>query len=243
MNKLKINMIQGSNFLYIWQILFFVAVIFIFSDFAQAQATRTWVSGIGDDVNPCSRTAPCKTFAGAISKTAKGGEINCLDSGGFGSVTITKSITIDGTGTLAGILGASVQGVIINITDSTDSGVVRIRGLSINGAGSGITGIKIISANKVSIENTVIDGFIDGITATSTGTTIVLVKDSSIRNNSASGINAASAGSQIALSNVSVIFNATGLSTSSGGKIISFRNNVIFGNGTDGEPTSTVGLK
>src|SRR3712207_2348146 len=61
---------------------------------ASAQATRTWVSGVGDDANPCSRTAPCKTFAGAISKTANGGEINCLDPGGFGGVTITKSLTI-----------------------------------------------------------------------------------------------------------------------------------------------------
>jgi len=65
---------------------------------AQAQATRTWVSGVGDDANPCSRTAPCKTFAGAISKTAAGGEISVLDPGGFGAVTITKSITINGDG-------------------------------------------------------------------------------------------------------------------------------------------------
>ena len=56
---------------------------------AQAQATRTWVSGVGDDANPCSRTAPCKTFAGAISKTATNGEINAIDSGGFGAVTIS----------------------------------------------------------------------------------------------------------------------------------------------------------
>ena len=63
---------------------------------ASAQATRTWISGVGDDANPCSRTAPCKTFAGAISKTAEGGEINALDPGGYGAVTITKSITIDG---------------------------------------------------------------------------------------------------------------------------------------------------
>jgi hypothetical protein len=64
----------------------------LFSVPANAQATRTWVSGVGDDANPCSRTAPCKTFAGAISKTAAGGEINVLDPGGFGAVTITKSI-------------------------------------------------------------------------------------------------------------------------------------------------------
>src|SRR6476646_5752084 len=81
---------------------------------AHAQATRTWVSGVGDDVNPCSRTAPCKTFAGAISKTAAGGEIDCLDPGGFGAVTITKAITIDCGGVTGGILAALSNGVIVN---------------------------------------------------------------------------------------------------------------------------------
>ena len=70
---------------------------------AAAQATRTWVSGTGDDANPCSRTAPCKTFAGAISKTAAGGEISVLDPGGFGAVTITKSISIVSEGQEAGV--------------------------------------------------------------------------------------------------------------------------------------------
>src|SRR2546421_13089227 len=87
---------------------------FAFASFAQAQVTRTWVSGVGDDANPCSRTAPCKTFAGAISKTAAGGEIDCIDSGGFGAVTITKAITIDGTGVMAGILNSLTNGVIVN---------------------------------------------------------------------------------------------------------------------------------
>src|SRR5258706_15316188 len=81
---------------------------------AQAQATRTWVSGVGDDAHPCSRTAPCKTFAGAISKTAAGGEISVLDPGGFGAVTITKSITINGDGTLAGILHSATNGILIS---------------------------------------------------------------------------------------------------------------------------------
>src|SRR3954454_23907212 len=83
---------------------------------ASAQATRTWVSGVGDDANPCSRTAPCKTWAGAISKTAAGGEINALDPGGFGALTITKSITIDGGGVLASVLAASANG--INVTSA-----------------------------------------------------------------------------------------------------------------------------
>src|SRR5688572_2001084 len=90
------------------------ALLVASASLAQAQATRTWVSGIGDDVNPCSRTAPCKTFAGAISKTAAGGEINALDPGGFGAVTITKSISIVGDGTMAGVLASLVNGITVN---------------------------------------------------------------------------------------------------------------------------------
>src|SRR3954449_8112250 len=93
---------------------------------ASAQATRTWVSGVGDDVNPCSRTAPCKTFAGAISKTANGGIINAIDSAGFGAVTITKSITIDATPFMGGVLASGTNGVVISAT-ATDK--VTLRGL------------------------------------------------------------------------------------------------------------------
>src|SRR6266498_2932653 len=100
--------------------------------FANAQATRTWVSGVGDDVNPCSRTAPCKTFAGAISKTASPGIINCLDPGGFGAVTITKAIQIDCTGTLGSILSSGVQGVVVNALTTQN---VVLRNIDINGAG------------------------------------------------------------------------------------------------------------
>src|SRR5437762_12830950 len=81
---------------------------------ANAQATRTWVSGVGDDLNPCSRTAPCKTFAGAISKTLTNGEIYCLDPAGYGAVTITKSITIDCEDTQGSILASSTTGVTVN---------------------------------------------------------------------------------------------------------------------------------
>src|SRR4029078_1459971 len=106
---------------------------------AQAQATRTWVSGVGNDANPCSRTAPCKTFAGAISKTFINGEINCLDPGGFGAVTITKSITIDCHEVFASILASGTKGIKINIAAGNPNDPlrsVRIRNLNINGAGA-----------------------------------------------------------------------------------------------------------
>src|SRR5437763_12603965 len=102
-------------------------VLLIVSVAAQAQATRTWVSGVGDDANPCSRTAPCKTFAGAISKTAAGGEINVLDPGGFGAVTITKSITISSEGFEAGVLTNARRGIIVNVPNAAD--VLVLRGL------------------------------------------------------------------------------------------------------------------
>src|SRR5215467_10548820 len=82
---------------------------------AHAQASRTWVSGVGDDANPCSRTAPCKTFAGAISKTATGGEINCLDPAGYGAVTITKSITIDCEDTQGSILASGTNAINVSL--------------------------------------------------------------------------------------------------------------------------------
>src|ERR1700704_3475430 len=91
-----------------------LAFTLILSSGVQAQATRTWVSGVGDDLNPCSRTAPCKTFAGAISKTSAGGEINCLDPNGAGAVTITKSISIVCDYTEGGILASGINGIIVN---------------------------------------------------------------------------------------------------------------------------------
>jgi hypothetical protein len=115
-----------------------------------AQATRTWVSGVGDDANPCSRTAPCKTFAGAISKTAAGGEINALDPGGYGAVTITKAITIDGGGTLASVLNSGTNGIIV-AAGAGDT--VILRNLDIHGAGSGLNGIMYIKGERLVVEN------------------------------------------------------------------------------------------
>jgi hypothetical protein len=115
---------------------------------ASAQATRTWVSGVGDDANPCSRTAPCKTFAGAISKTAPKGEINCLDPGGFGGVTITKSITIKCHYTEGGVLVSGTNAIVINAA-ATDK--VTLKGLDVNGLGTGLNGVKVLSALRVNI--------------------------------------------------------------------------------------------
>src|ERR1700720_4282523 len=125
----------------------FVAVGFNVAP-AQAQASRTWVSGVGDDANPCSRTAPCKTFAGAISKTAAAGEINCLDPGGFGTLTITKSITIDCTETPGAVLASGVNGFNIQAA-ATD--VITLRGLDIDGTGItlGGKGISVQTAGTV----------------------------------------------------------------------------------------------
>lgn len=124
---------------------------------AHAQATRTWVSGVGDDANPCSRTAPCKTFAGAISKTAPCGEIDVLDPGGFGALTITKCISIEtDDASVAGVLVSGTNGFVI-AAGATD--VVMIRGLTFDGLGTGISAIKVISAGSVFVEECWINHF------------------------------------------------------------------------------------
>jgi hypothetical protein len=162
--------------------------MFAFASLAQAQATRTWVSGVGDDLNPCSRTAPCKTFAGAISKTAACGEISVLDPGGFGAVTITKSITIDGTGTLAGILASLTTGMVIN---ASSSDVVTIRGVSINGNCNGVRGMNILNAKTVNVEDCVIYRFLnEGILINTTGAVFLQVTNTVIRDNAGDGISA-----------------------------------------------------
>lgn len=196
-------------------------IIMAGASFAQAQATRTWVSGVGDDVNPCSRTAPCKTFAGAISKTATNGEINCLDPAGYGAVTITKSITIDCEDTQGSILASLTNGVIINITAGTDTKkAVMLRGISINGAGNGINGVRVLSANQVTLDEVVIAGFnTHGVSLeTTSGATKVNISDSVIRNNVGNGVNAFILGGNVtmAISDSEINANATGVNLSSG---------------------------
>jgi hypothetical protein len=209
-----------------------LAVTFLFVSGVQAQASRTWVSGLGDDQNSCSRAAPCKTFAGAIQKTLAGGEITAIDAGGFGTVIITKAITIDGTGVAAGILAQQGSGITINIQPRHSrpnfDRAVRIRGLSINGVGTGSNGINVIAATKVTVEDCVIDGFTaDGINVQAGR---LFVNNTTIRNNDGTGINVVG-GSGAAVSATSLVFNGTGLA----GNITKYCCVVLFGN-KNGDP-------
>jgi len=147
------------------------------SSVAQAQATRTWVSGVGDDANPCSRTAPCKTFAGAISKTAPNGEINVLDPGGFGAVTITKSITISSECFEAGVLVSGTNGIIVA---GAAGDKVKLRGLDMNGLTTGLSAIKWQSGAQLTVENCWIYEFAQGIDVQSTTGGNLYVKDTRI---------------------------------------------------------------
>ncbi|MGB8510938.1 MAG: right-handed parallel beta-helix repeat-containing protein [Pyrinomonadaceae bacterium] len=214
MNKLRLSL----------NALAFVVFTFAISSMAQAQATRTWVSGVGDDANPCSRTAPCKTFAGAISKTADGGEIDAIDPGGFGTITITKSITIDGAGTMASILAAGTNGV--NFNDATNTKTASLRNLSINGAGTGINGINYIAGKTLHVENCVITGF-KGSGANSHGIKVslvnageVTVENTEIRDCTGNGIESTTTLAQIAISldGVNVSKCATGIHLGNGSR-------------------------
>jgi hypothetical protein len=186
---------------------FLALAIFMFASvsIAQAQASRTWVSGVGDDANPCSRTAPCKTFAGAISKTAACGEIDALDPGGYGAVTITKSITIDGTGTFASILASLVTGITINAA-STD--VITIRGISINGFCNGLRAMNILNAKTVNIEDCVMFRFNGpGILVNETNDLALNIRNTVIRDNVGAGLDMTTATGLVKFSIANSSFN------------------------------------
>jgi len=154
---------------------------------AHAQATRTWVSGVGDDANPCSRTAPCKTFAGAISKTATFGEINVLDPGGFGAVTITKSITIRADHVEGGVLVAGTNGIVVNLPGATDRALLE--GLDIEGTTTGVNGVQIVGLGTTSIVRCRIAQFTgNGVYIAGGAGARAIIQDSWITNN-AGGVN------------------------------------------------------
>ena len=220
------------------------STLFAISAPAHAQATRTWVSGVGNDANPCSRTAPCKTFAGAMPNTAVNGIINCLDPGGFGAVTITKSITIDCHETLGSILAGqeNVTGIIINVTtaDPKDTlRTVRLRNIDIAGVNIGNNGISILSAVSVIMEDMSITGMTkNGISDTrSEGKTSLVIKNSIIANNGGSGISALAQDNNVVLDNVHAVKNVYGAAfgkTNNGAINRSvFSNNTVAGVETD----------
>ena len=219
---------------------------------AHAQASRTWVSGVGDDANPCSRTAPCKTFAGAISKTALNGEINCLDPGGFGAVTITKSITIDCHEIFASILNSGTNAINIAFNSFNAADVrktVRLRNININGVDTGLVGIRItggsvITAGVVIIEDCLIDGEFAG-SATAifderTGGGELYISNTTVRNTGFNGIvilpgQGSVAGGRIdaAFDNVRVLNSGFGIVIGNNGRVMINRS-VISGNGSVG---------
>lgn len=164
-----------------------VVTMVLGASLASAQASRTWVSGVGDDANPCSRTAPCKTFAGAISKTAAGGEIDALDPAGYGALTITKGITIDGGGgQVASVLVSGTNGIVVQANAATD--VVILRNLRINGIGTGINGILFNSGKALVVQNCDIFGFTqNGINITGAGSKVI-VDTTTSRNNGLAGL-------------------------------------------------------
>jgi hypothetical protein len=222
---------------------------FIVVPAATGQATRTWVSGVGDDANPCSRTAPCKTFAGAISKTAAGGEINVLDPGGFGGVTITKSVTISSEGFEAGVLVSGTNAIIVN---AGANDVVVLRGLDIEGLGTGLNGIRFLAGAALHVEKCTINAFRSGtagnghgISFAPSGASELYVSDTIVRNNGTGSngggilIRPTGTGSaKVVLDNVQMHNNVFGLRPDGGGGsgavTVTVRNSVASGNSFNG---------
>jgi hypothetical protein len=239
------------------RVLVLAAFLAVNGSILQAQATRTWVSGVGDDVNPCSRTAPCKTFAGAISKTAAGGQINVLDPGAYGALTITKSITVDASGHFAGVLATlGSSGIIVN---AAASDIVVLRGLTIDGNGTGANGVRHLAGAALYIENCVIRSFRSasvgsghGISFAPSGASELYVSDTVVTHNGTGTngggilIKPSGAGSaSVVLDRVGIHNNVFGLQANgngnTGGIKVTIRDSTSAGNSFAGITATTPG--
>lgn len=237
-----------------------------------AQSTRTWVMATGDDINPCSRTAPCKSFAGAIAKTAAGGEISVIDAGGYGTVTINKSVSIMAIGAEASVLSLTGPSAGITIAAGPND-VVLLDGVTFEGGGTGVTGISITSAGAVHIRNCVIRGFQGapayainiapttntqvfisncaisknrgGIQAnpTGSGSAQVFLDRVQLDNNAGAALSSQGAAALVYLSASTITASGIGINAGGGGSVLSFGNNAVAGNQVDGAPTGTRSLQ
>jgi len=225
MNKQAVRIFRVASFL--------LAVAVSFGS-STAFAQRTWVSGVGDDANPCSRTAPCKTWAGAISKTAAGGEIDALDPGGYGALTITKAITLDGGG--VGVVSTLVAGTNGIVVAAGTNDLVKIRNLSIDGSGSGINGIRFLSGRALYVEETSIFGFTGiGIDIEPSNGSRAFVHDVVIHDAAGGGVllkpNGVSA--SVTIDGTNLDHNSFGLRVEDRGTA-EMRNSMVDGNSTNG---------
>lgn len=210
------------------------ATVVLGTTLMSAQASRTWVSGVGDDANPCSRTAPCKTFAGAISKTAAGGEIDALDPAGYGALTITKAITIDGGGgQVASVLVSGTNGIVVA---AGPNDVVILRNLRFNGISTGINGIRFLSGKDLNVENCFIFGFTNNgidIALNQGSAASVHVINTVLKNNGQVGIKASNLQLppvQVGINNTSVILDNIGIQATDHSRVVI--NNSFVENGT-----------
>ena len=226
---------------------------------AAAQAQRTWVARDGDDANPCTTTAPCHTFATAISRTAAFGEINVINAGPYGSVTITKSITIRST-VEAGVLALGNNGITVSVGPNDR---VVLDGLDIEGEGQGLNGVTITNSGTVDIVHCAIRGFTqNGVNVAGNAGARAYVYDSVILNNGG-GLNIAGVGgaantaivekslldnnksfaTQIDSAGTLTLIGSTltgspsSIAAAKGAAIVSYGNNMLQGNGA---PTQTM---
>jgi hypothetical protein len=229
------------------KVLVVASLILAFVSVSHGQA-RTWVSGVGSDSNPCSITAPCQTLSQAVSVTPINGEVNCLDPGSYGSVTITKSITIDCHEVFSGH-SSSTNTIVINFdlfaaSDTRNS--VRLRNLTISGRGSGTRGIQIFSSapvpeSIVHIEDCLIDGTFGspgrGIEDKRLGGGRLLITNTTIRNVAGAAIShsplSGSARIDITVDNVRIYNSLFGIAITSGARLV-VTNSVISGSTSAG---------
>lgn len=197
--------------------------------------TRTWVSSTGNDANACTRSSPCATFSGALSKTTAGGEINCVDAGHYGQVIIDKAVTIDCAGTFGSLIAPNAAMGIQILAGATD--VVIIRNLSIRGepGASGNEGIRYTSGKALHVENVTISGTAGACIEVGADSATLLTVDNATLTDCGSGVGAFTSSTTAGNTQVVNINNTRILNTVNGvaadnGSRVAIRDSTIYFN-------------
>lgn len=224
MRKISILLLGATTIVPIWSSATWAGVI-------KPQIMRTYVSGLGNDNNPCTAAYPCATFKAALALTLAGGEIFVLNSADYGPVTINKAVSITSEGAAAGILTTSGVGITIS---AAASDVVNLRGLTLDGANSGSVGIQFVSGKSLTIQKSFVRNFTNsGISFAPTATATLFVSDTVVANNASNGIvvSSGSATVQGALSRVNASGNGVGILASGAGVSLAVADTVASNNG------------
>jgi hypothetical protein len=213
---------------------------------AYALNDHSWVSIATGTGTACTRLAPCAAFSTAQAATNAGGVISVLDSGDYGNLIISTSLTVRAEGVDGGMTITGINASFVSVL-AGPSDIVTIEGLRLDGTGIVFNTGAEFHVVRCVITNSTLSTY--GILLEANGPSKLSVTDTVITNagNSQGGgivIRPQPGGNaRVALERVTINGNTFGIaadgSGSTGGINMTIADSMIAGNRQDGIVATT----